>query len=208
MNDDFIKKALEAGLITMIELGMKEEGLQKELDALKRQQGKIMLKMVSLAVLAEELPSKSIATWMARKLTKSGLTDAIRAVLRTADGWLTPTQIRDQLIRMNFDFERYKTPLTSIHTILGRLSDPEKDGEVESGTVEGKPAFRIKPRRSKFEALAEMMEGLPPDEVKKIMEKAAADVVEPRGKSKRKAKRDKLAGGERRMLTEGSLKEK
>ena len=68
------------------------------------------------------------------RLRDVGLTDAIRTILRQADGWLTVTNVRDRLVSLGFDFTEYSTnPLASISTTLRRL----KPEEVDTSTVDG-----------------------------------------------------------------------
>jgi hypothetical protein len=50
-----------------------------------------------------------------------GVTDAVRRVLGTYPISLTPVSVRDLLPSVGFDPDRYKHPLTSIHSILRRL---------------------------------------------------------------------------------------
>ena len=79
------------------------------------------------------------------RLRDVGLTDAIRAILRQADGeWLTVTNVRDHLIKAGFDFSNYSTnPLASVSAVLRRM----KPEEVESTTVDGGvAAYRWKDR--------------------------------------------------------------
>lgn len=51
----------------------------------------------------------------------AGVTDAVRRVLLTFPISLTPVSVRDLLPCVGFDANRYKHPLTSIHSILRRL---------------------------------------------------------------------------------------
>ena len=51
-----------------------------------------------------------------------GLTKPIRSVFAADRRWLSPTDVRDHLKRIGFDFETYKAnPLVSIHTTLRRM---------------------------------------------------------------------------------------
>jgi len=189
MDDNFIKKALEGALVAVVELGIKEDELREQLDNLLREQSKAIVKLISLVALTDDLPQQHFVTSLARKLTKAGMTDAVRAVLRSSDDWMTPTQIRDQLIRLHFDFDRYQNPLALIHTVLGRLSDPEKGGELESRTEEGKTAYRVKPRKRRFD-FTELIEGFPPNEAKELLSKTAASIInDPKFKMPKKGKK-------------------
>jgi hypothetical protein len=50
-----------------------------------------------------------------------GLTDAIRLVMRSGVP-MTPVEVRDRLLGMGFDLEKYANDLAAIHTILKRLN--------------------------------------------------------------------------------------
>jgi hypothetical protein len=50
-----------------------------------------------------------------------GLTDACREILKASKEPMTPTEVRDVLIKMGYDLKKYKNALASIHTILKRL---------------------------------------------------------------------------------------
>jgi hypothetical protein len=69
------------------------------------------------------------------RVRDAGLTEAIRAILKTAKGdWLTVTNVRDRLSRAGFDFSSYTaSPLASISAILRRM----KSEEVETTMVDG-----------------------------------------------------------------------
>jgi len=74
------------------------------------------------------------------EITKpEGFTDAIRKVLRAADGPLTPSEVKDALPGAGFALDEYSNPLASIHTILKRLAKTEAFEEVEK---EGKTAYK------------------------------------------------------------------
>lgn len=87
-----------------------------------------------------------------------GLTTVIRRAFSAGRDWLTPTEIRDYLKNIGFDFERYKAnPLASIHTTLRRMVPHE----VESKTLEGRKIYRLKTVeqwRSSFEEAGQWLE--------------------------------------------------
>jgi hypothetical protein len=61
------------------------------------------------------------------EVNKSGqsLTQAVRRVLaRAGREYLTPMQIRDQLVRTGYDFRAYQSnPIVSIHSTLNRIKN-------------------------------------------------------------------------------------
>jgi hypothetical protein len=57
----------------------------------------------------------------------SGMTDAIRNVLRRSLGPLTPTQVRDKLVESGFAFvENHSNLLANVHVVLKRLVQSEE----------------------------------------------------------------------------------
>ena len=70
-----------------------------------------------------------------------GLATVVRRAFLAGQQWLTPTEIRDYLKNIGFNFERYKAnPLASIHTTLKRMVPHE----VESKTLDGRKVYRLK----------------------------------------------------------------
>lgn len=70
-----------------------------------------------------------------------GLTNLVRGAFGSGKAWLTPTQIRDYLRSIGFNFEKYKAnPMASIHTTLRRMVP----NEVECKTLDGQKLYRLK----------------------------------------------------------------
>jgi len=69
-----------------------------------------------------------------------GLTDACRAVLRSAKIPMTPADVRDRLTGIGFEIAGYANPLAAIHTTLKRLAEAEELKVAVSGPS-GKPAY-------------------------------------------------------------------
>lgn len=144
MADDYIKKALHEAVQELVSLYEQDNELKRRQYELGRQVFKLMSKIHSLAALCEDIPANSYIAQIVRTVEKTGLTAAIRNILIGTGEWLTPTQLREYLIRFRIDVTRYKNPLGSIHTILGRFVD---SGDVEQGvdTKTKRPSFRWKP---------------------------------------------------------------
>jgi hypothetical protein len=69
----------------------------------------------------------------------SGLTDAVRSVLKAEADFMTPVNVRDKLLALGYNFGDAKNILPSLHTILKRLEDKD---EVRAGvTPSGKTAY-------------------------------------------------------------------
>jgi len=60
-----------------------------------------------------------------------GLTEACRTVLRSAGRPLTALELRDRLVSVGFDLERYSNALASVHTVLKRLTESGEAGVKE-----------------------------------------------------------------------------
>jgi hypothetical protein len=81
------------------------------------------------------------------RLRETGLTDAIRVVLKSSNGkWFTVANVRDHLVSAGFDFSTYTAnPLASISTTLRRM----KSEDVETTKVDGSvTAYRWKGEKS------------------------------------------------------------
>jgi hypothetical protein len=146
MTDNDYKKALDTARAEMAELIIKKAEIEKRMARLKQT-------IASLSAMSEEdededirlyIPSdieraqRAAAAGIARMMAGRtiGLTDAVREVLKAADGWQYPTEVRDGLERMGIDTASYSNILASIHTILKRLA--AKDEVEEFKDSEGK----------------------------------------------------------------------
>jgi hypothetical protein len=85
----------------------------------------------SLTVVSEESPDELPAdvNLDERLGLTMKFTDGVRKALQFTNGSLTAPQIRDQLVKIGFDFSKYKQELVPLHNTLKRL---EEQGEVES----------------------------------------------------------------------------
>jgi len=68
-----------------------------------------------------------------------GLTDACRLVLRNAVAPLTALEVRDRLVSIGVDLEKYSNPLASIHTVIKRMHE---GGELVERDREDEPSSR------------------------------------------------------------------
>ena len=69
-----------------------------------------------------------------------GLTDACRAVLRSARTPMTPADVRDRLSGIGVELGAYANPLAAIHTTLKRLAEAE-ELKIAVGSPSGKLAY-------------------------------------------------------------------
>jgi hypothetical protein len=68
-----------------------------------------------------------------------GLTDACRLVLRNSVAPLTALEVRDRLVAIGVDLDKYSNPLASIHTVLKRM---HSGGEIAERDREDERASR------------------------------------------------------------------
>ena len=85
---------------------------------------------VEIAKLEQVVASLSAITGQqAEAMQVSGITNAIRAVLKTSAAPLTPVQVRDKLKDAGYEFvERHSNLLANVHVVLKRL---EQSGEAK-----------------------------------------------------------------------------
>jgi hypothetical protein len=194
MPDDYIKKALQEACKEYFQLQVKRDGFRRQVMEVEKQSFALLPKIHSLAELCPPAPDSPIGK-LVRRIAKSGLTDAVGNILEGTGEWMSPVQIRDQMIRFRVDLTRYKNPVSSIHTILGRWVD---SGEVEQQPDEktGKIVFRWKQ--------PVLIDNLATDD--SFAEHIVEHMIDPRPSKarKRKAKTEKM--DEMKLLTEGSLK--
>jgi hypothetical protein len=69
-----------------------------------------------------------------------GLTDACRTVLRNAGRPMTPSEVRDRLQGIGYDFSSYSNALAAIHTTLKRLAEAE-ELRTAAAVPTGKPGY-------------------------------------------------------------------
>lgn len=73
----------------------------------------------------------------------TGLTDAVREVLRAGEYFMSPIDVRDSLKAKGYDISKYKNVLASIHTILKRLMNQD---EVKEGERDGRTTYKWIPK--------------------------------------------------------------
>ena len=117
-------------------------GLLREIKVLVARRDKLDLQITNLKTLAEAtyelMDEKEQAAYSEalRELHKSdqSLTEEIRRVLILGLP-VTPTEIRDHLVRSGYNFSRYQSnPLVSIHSTLNRIKDELEIVTREDGT--------------------------------------------------------------------------
>jgi hypothetical protein len=75
-------------------------------------------------------------------ISKVGITEAIRIVLRASKEEMTAQEVRQALDQRGFDLSKQSAPMASIYKVLGRLADDS--GEAERRKEDFKVFFRWK----------------------------------------------------------------
>jgi hypothetical protein len=117
-------------------------GLVEHRDALDEQIDKLK-KLASATYELMDDKEKVAYSEVFEELNRSdqSLTHEIRQALLLGGGeYLTPTQIRERLVKSGYDFSRYQSnPLVSIHSTLNRMK-----GEVDTVVLEeGTKGYRL-----------------------------------------------------------------
>ena len=118
---------------------MSKDDYKRALDAAVREYERVGAEHATLEARLAQL-KQSIATLTKlcgyEPTVQFGLTDACRMVLRNADHPLTALEIRDRLIAVGLEMDRYSNALASIHTVLKRMHEAgelvERDRAMET----------------------------------------------------------------------------
>jgi hypothetical protein len=122
MDDTIFEAALIQVLNRLRALAEEKEQLDRRRAEVDREMAVVRAKAVALNDwINEEPPSDSPLGRLLKQFEEMGLTDACREVLKGSKEAMTPTEVRDALVRMGYDLKKYKNALASIHTILKRL---------------------------------------------------------------------------------------
>jgi chromosome segregation ATPase len=58
--------------------------------------------------------------------SRLGLTDAVRAVLRNAATFMSPVEVKDEVITISSALQGHKSAISSVHTVLRRLVEADE----------------------------------------------------------------------------------
>lgn len=108
-----------------------EEVAYRQLEFEQKRIARLTSKILTLSVASED--EKLISA-----IKETGLTDAIRTVLRAADHHLTAPEIKKRLEQIGYEVSGYQNFLATLYLTLQRL---EKQGEVHSAKFEGKNVY-------------------------------------------------------------------
>ncbi len=103
-----------------------------EIEELVRKRADLDKRIATLQVTIDGLTVLSDKTDHSKDLPQAeiqesiGITDAIRTVLRQSRIPMTAPQIRDALIDLGYDVERYASILTVIHNTVKRMNDQKE----------------------------------------------------------------------------------
>lgn len=109
----------------------------RQRDKLNLEIAQLQQKLKAFLVLATSDDKAAGMLEMVRNATRSpiGLTDAVRAILTTANEPVSAVDVRNKLIEAGFDLGEYANPLAFIATILKRLTD---NGQVKLAGRKGR----------------------------------------------------------------------
>lgn len=140
------RKALDSARGELADLLLQKDEIEKRVAQLRQT-------VVGLSALSEGhedlenviIEGRAIASEFSDGASDIGFTDVCREVLKAADADMSPTEVRDGILRMGLDLNAtYTNPLAVIHTTLKRLCD---NGEVAKRTDKGgKIVYRWKRR--------------------------------------------------------------
>jgi predicted transcriptional regulator len=136
------KKALETARRELVERAAQREWIDRRIGQLKKfiegigplvegEELEVYAATLSAAIDGEHDPGGVI-------VASEGITDVMKRAFVLNDS-LTPTEVRDQLIVMGFDMERFSNVLATIHSVLKRLVEQQWLEQIEK---DGKPAYR------------------------------------------------------------------
>jgi hypothetical protein len=144
MNEEKVyRDALNGMLTELTDLMADREEMDAKMEATDRRIGRLRRGAIGLALVCGMGPgeiAKSRPELFPDQIDPdTGLTDAVREVLKSDNYYFSPVEIRDSLKAKNYDIGKYKNPLASIHTILKRLTYQK---QVVEGTREGRTTYR------------------------------------------------------------------
>jgi len=108
-----------------------EEVAHRQLDFSQKTVARLTSKILQLSIASDDEKLMSA-------IRETGLTDAIRTVLKASDRHLTAPEIRDRLEQIGYDVSEYQNFLATLYLTLQRL---EKQGEVHPAKFEGKNVY-------------------------------------------------------------------
>jgi hypothetical protein len=124
---------------------MSKDDYKRALDAAIREYEQVSAEHAALDTRLTQL-KQSIATLTKlcgyEPTVQLGLTEACRMVLRNAGRPLTALEVRDRLVAIGLDMDRYSNALASIHTVLKRMHEAGEVTERDRGEdLQAKAAY-------------------------------------------------------------------
>lgn len=135
MDDSFLdadlSKLLRKGYAELEQALHFEEVAQRQLEFAQQKVARLTSKILQLSIASED--EKLISA-----IKETGLTEAIRTVLKAAERHLTAPEIRNRLEEIGYNTSEYQNFLATLYLTLQRL---EKQDEVHSAKFEGKNVY-------------------------------------------------------------------
>src|SRR6266704_3638908 len=111
MNDSL----LDTDLSELLRTGYRElEQLLEQQEETELRIGKLSQKIIQLAIASDD-------PMLVDAVKETGLTDAVRTVLRASEVPLTATDIRKRLLQIGFDYSNYQNFLATLYLTLKRM---------------------------------------------------------------------------------------
>lgn len=107
--------------------------VERQLAEIDREVDKLSLKVVSLATLCDEAPKDIAVAEVLKEVSKIGLTDAVRSVLRANGDWMTAMQVRGRIVKLGVDLSKYPAILSlEITPVVNDKARPCVDTKLSS----------------------------------------------------------------------------
>jgi hypothetical protein len=141
MTDEY-KRAMHAAIQELSDLMEERENLDTRRERITRRIAVLRDGIFGLSGIAGENPYTVRPELFPNTIPPdTGITDAVREVLKSRGLFVSTLDIKEMLEAMGFNITKYKNPLSTIHQVLNRLID---SGEVESHEDDEKRLYRWK----------------------------------------------------------------
>ena len=143
MDEKILKTAIEQAVEKLGDMIRERDELRERLKALESEIPLLAEKINALAnLIGDPAMIESGMKDFLDEVATMGLTDAVRAGLKSTHIPRTVIEIRNWLRSRNYDLSKYANEVATLHTVLKRLV--ENSGEVEEVEKEGRKAYRWK----------------------------------------------------------------
>jgi hypothetical protein len=132
MKDDFYKEALNSAIEELSLLTRERDELNLRIEFLDERLDKLRQVVLGLSHIADfdiqKIKDENPNLFPEYIDPRLGVTEAVRKVLQDAGTFMTPTDIRDGVLRVSNAIHGHKNPMATIHTVLRRLIESDEVG--------------------------------------------------------------------------------